>query len=272
MSALFDRLVDDAALFPPRRASLRDALPEYRTALGHPVLGRFLCPASRVPELPDLLAPEDLLDLGIIADTGVEGLAKALDAVAAEPRVRLGGIEIAVPADADQARAAAVIIAHLPDEVPSFIEVRRSPGWHEALDRIAAARGLGAPVGAKLRTGGVTADAFPSVAEVAAFIAACAERGLTFKCTAGLHHAVRHTDPEDGFVHHGFLNVLLAAATGTDLAETLGRTDGAGLAADAAAALTDRGPFVAFGSCDIDAPRADLAALGLIPGPGVGED
>jgi acyl-CoA synthetase (AMP-forming)/AMP-acid ligase II len=31
----------------------------------------------------------------------------------------------------------------------------------------------------------------------------------SFKCTAGLHNAVRHTG-QDGFEHHGFLNVLVA--------------------------------------------------------------
>ena len=33
-----------------------------------------------------------------------------------------------------------------------------------------------------------------------------------FKCTAGLHHAVRNTDPDTGFEQHGFLNILLAVS------------------------------------------------------------
>ena len=48
----------------------------------------------------------------------------------------------------------------------------------------------------KFRTGGVTADAFPTEAEVAAWIAAALDRELPFKCTAGLHNAVRHRDAE----------------------------------------------------------------------------
>jgi hypothetical protein len=44
---------------------------------------------------------------------------------------------------------------------------------------------------AKVRTGGITRDAIPSVDSVATYITACAERRLGFKATAGLHHQVR---------------------------------------------------------------------------------
>ena len=64
----------------------------------------------------------------------------------------------------------------------------------------------------KFRTGGLAAELFPTPVELAAVICACRDRELPFKLTAGLHHALRHTDPETGFTHHGFLNVLVAAA------------------------------------------------------------
>ncbi|MFC4913344.1 hypothetical protein [Actinomadura gamaensis] len=268
MGQLFAGLVDDAALFPPARESLETALPAYRAAVDDAVIGRFLCPASRVAELRTQLLAEDLLDLVVIADTGVDGLPKALEDVASEPRVRLRGIEIALPEDADQARAATVTIASLPTEVTAFLEVRRAVGWHMVVDGIAAAREAGAQVGAKLRTGGVTADAFPSPEEVAEFVAACAERHVPFKCTAGLHHAVRHTDPETGFVHHGFVNILLAAAHGGSI-EDLVMIDPVAVAAQVRALTEDerrtaRRLFTAFGSCDIDSPRSDLADLDLL--------
>lgn len=268
MGQLFAGFVDDAALFPPARESLERALPAYRDAAGDAVIGRFLCPASRVPELRTLLLAEDRLDLVVIADTGVDDLPAVLKDVASEPRLRLRGIEVALPEDVDQAQAATVTIASLAAEVPAFLEVRRTSEWHRVIDGIAAAREAGALVGAKLRTGGVTADAFPSPAQVADFLGACVERHLPFKCTAGLHHAVRHTDPDTGFVHHGFLNILLATAHGgsVDDLETVN--------ADAVAAqvriLTDeqremaRRLFTGFGSCDIDSPRSDLASLGLL--------
>src|SRR5947207_3385670 len=81
------------------------------------------------------------------------------------------------------------------------------------------------------RTGGLAAELFPTPIELAAVICACRDRGLPFKLTAGLHHAIRHTDPETGFVHHGFLNVLVGAAQAAadaevaDVGATLAGTD-----------------------------------------------
>ncbi|WP_119727020.1 hypothetical protein [Thermomonospora amylolytica] len=277
MKPLFARIVDDAALFPPARAAMDDALRDHRAAEGDPLVGRFLCPASRLAELRRHLVPEDLIDLVVIADTGLEGLPEALETARREPRVRLCGLEIAPDPDADQARAAAVMVARLPGGIGCHIEVRQTTGWRETLDRLAAARSRGLPLGAKLRTGG-RADAppggeyGPSPGEVAAFLAACAERGLPVKCTAGLHHAVRHVDPGSGLVHHGFLNLVVAACrcvTGRGaLEEAVAATDARTLAEEAAGvdettARAARDLLVAFGSCDIRTPRADLIELGL---------
>ena len=54
------------------------------------------------------------------------------------------------------------------------------------------------------------AHLFPGAATVASWIDAALDRETSYKCTAGLHHALRHRDHETGFEHHGFLNVLLA--------------------------------------------------------------
>ncbi|GAA0568841.1 hypothetical protein [Actinomadura livida] len=288
MGALLARLLDDAALFPPHHAPMDRALPAHRAACrpADPLAGRFLCPASRFAELRTHLVPEDLLDLGVVADTGIEELPKTLDAVRGEPRVRPASVEIALPRSADQARAAAVTIARLPADVPTRIEVRRSPGWLHALDRIAAARDSAAhtaahvpreaALGAKYRVGGSATDGVPGAGALAAFIAACAERDLPFTC-AGPVHAVRDAS------HHGLMNILLATAQAAGggaepaVRRTLERTDAAGLAGDLLAlpeaeARAARRILVAFGVPDVRGTRRDLETAGLIRRPDIGED
>ena len=97
----------------------------------------------------------------------------------------------------------------------------------------------------KFRTGGIEADLFPSVPTVAAWIDAALDRETPFKCTAGLHDAVRHRDPATGFDHHGFLNVLAATRTaldGGDVVAVLAEEDGAALVAGPARRWRHAGP------------------------------
>lgn len=274
---LLEGLVDDAALFPPGDAPMTQALPDYLRHRGEPwgpLLGRFLCPASRVDELVSAVrasvAPDDDVDLGLILDTGAAGLPAALAALEAEPRLVLAHVELRVPAEGSGYAAATSAVVEVLPGLEAYVEVPRGAGWGEALDVVADS-----PFGAKLRTGGATADAFPSEREVAAFVVACIALETPFKCTAGLHRAVRWQDPGTSFEHHGFLNLLLAVheavdGAGVEVVEhLLGERDGSVLARrvadldDAAAAVT-RSFLVAFGSCSTSEPRDDLVRLGLL--------
>jgi hypothetical protein len=214
---------------------------------GHPVLThRFLCPASRLPELRAALTQP--ITVGLILDS--DDIGEALE----DPRITVALVE--VPPNRDP--------ADLPEGVPVFFEGR---------DPHTVPSGFGA----KLRCGGVKASLFPSVAEVAAFISACTASKVPFKATAGLHHAVRHTDPQTGFTHHGFLNLLLAVRAAVDgregeMPEILRSTDSAALAAAARAvgaeqARAIRDLLVAYGSCSISAPLHHLTDLGLLEEP-----
>ena len=176
-------------------------------------------------------------------------------------------VEVAVPPDEDLVAGAAQAIAQVPAEIRLYVELPRVAGWRDAVEHLGAAGR-----GAKLRTGGLRAELFPTTTELAAFITACAEAQVPFKCTAGLHHAVHHTDPTTGFVHHGFLNIVVATAravTGGDVEGALAEERPDRLAAEAAAldppaAAATRALFVSYGSCDIEEPVADLLALGLL--------
>jgi hypothetical protein len=275
---LLAALVDDAGLFPPESLPMADALARHRAdeVAGYPMLsGRFLCPASRIGELRTewarLVADHsEPLRLGVILDTGLDGLDAARSAVAEDPLLALEMLEVPAPS----AEAVAAALDALAGFGPAaFLEGPRSPDWVKML---AAANRPGCLRGAKVRCGGAGEDLFPSPEELAAFICACSEHGVPFKATAGLHGAVRHKDEQTGFVHHGFLNLLLAAvaaamgATVGDVAVVLAATDGPALAAEARgvserALSAGRLLFRAYGSCSTSEPREEAAALGLLP-------
>ncbi len=242
---------------------------------------RFLCPASRIGELRSEAAFLDHgggepLRLGIILDTGLDGIDAVRAEVAGDPSLALELLEVPAPST-ETVDAALAALAGV--EVAAFIEGPRDPGWVKA---VAAARPPGtagaALRGAKVRCGGARAELFPSPEELAAFVCACFEHGLPFKATAGLHGAVRHRDHETGFVHHGFLNLVLAAvraASGAPVGEVtavLASTSGPELAAEARAVSkreisAARLLFRAYGSCSTSEPPEEAAALGLLGGP-----
>lgn len=281
--SLFVGLVDDAALFPPGNAPMHRAVPDH---LAHAratyagLVGPFLCPASRLDELDAVLAGDVLpdgtrLDLTVVVDTGVGGVPDVVRAVARDDRLDLRAVEIPVRADHEVGTAtrrvvAGVLDAGLPDATTVFVEVPRGHGVLDALDVLAEY-----DLVAKLRTGGADAAAHPDEAEVAAFLLACLDREVPLKCTAGLHHAVRHTAAGTGFEQHGYLNLLLAvhdALAGADadqVAARLGERD-ASVVADAVRTLDDQAArrvrrwFRSYGSCSILEPVDDLRALHLI--------
>ncbi|MFB8762205.1 hypothetical protein [Nocardiopsis alba] len=274
-SALYRGLFDDAALFPPGNAPMGEALPAHRAhraGARAPYVGPFLVSDGRIAELRAVLAREegdhDPLDVVVTVPGGSDDLAAAIEAITADPALRLVGVEVAAPPDRAGDTAVA-LAATLPQGVGGHVEIARG---ERAASDIASLVGTGAH--AKFRTGGVRAEAHPSEAELAALLATAVNAGLPFKCTAGLHHAVRHTTPE-GFEQHGFLNVLLATRLLLDgegrkeAAATLADRDGRALAARAAA-LTEteiadvRSRFRSFGTCSVTEPLEDLVVLGAL--------
>jgi hypothetical protein len=257
-ASAFGRLFDDAAIFPPGNVPMRAAVQQhggYRGGPLAPLVGPFVCSLARLPELAAALAELDQrLDVAVVAPPGPISLE-------ASTRMQFVAIEQVVNSDDE--------LVTCPGPIARFVEFPVLP-WHSHHLAPLAVAGMRV----KFRTGGVTADAFPSEDTLAAAICAAVEAGVAFKCTAGLHNAVRHT-AEDGFEHHGFLNVLLAAHAATDrmrppaVAEILGDRDGARLAASLRALSAGdvacaRRAFLSFGTCSITEPVGDLQRLGLL--------
>jgi hypothetical protein len=269
--------VDDAAVFPPGSASLPDAVAghrEHRSAWYRDMVGPLMLPASAVSGVAALLLDAERLEIGIVGDVPVDRLGRVVEE--ADPRLAVRQVEAAVAKRGEDpqpgiGRVLALAASH--GDLDLYAEVPLTFGLLAGLDRIAESRAAGRRVAAKFRAGGLAAELFPTPVELAAVICACRDRDLPFKLTAGLHHALRHTDPETGFTHHGFLNVLtatLAAAAGgevAEVAELLGATDAVPLIEPARGRRnTERPLWVGFGSCSMLEPLTDLIRLGLVNG------
>jgi hypothetical protein len=281
---LLHDLLDDASLFPPGNLPMPAAVAahaSHQTAWFSELTGPFVCPETKIAELGRALtaANRPWIDLSLVVTGGAKAVTAATDAVAADARLRLRAVEVPAAKDRDPAQAIADAAAAL-DSVPlagatGYIEYPLAaicdPATAWPLLELADQRGYRP----KLRTGGVTPEAFPAEQALAGCLAAVAGRRIRFKCTAGLHHAVRCTDADAGLEQHGFLNVLLAVGAAVadasvgEIAAILGQRDQAVMAAavralDPEIAAEIRWLFTSFGTCSIKEPVADLVSLGLL--------
>jgi hypothetical protein len=245
LRAFLDGNIDYAGLFPPAKLPLETCVRNYVRYRDEPeawMLGRFICPASRLKELlgvsDSLLAPGLQFPLSVLGRGGrdtsefIAGFSlDVADIVAFHEAVRTSGYkqpvhvnvyEVKAPPDglpaqqndpADPAMRCAATLASCKVSfffLESGAALEHLPEALETLDRDlrAAVRGS-APghVGLKLRCGGTEAGSIPSPELLAAILA---RRRITFKCTAGLHHPFRHWDSTLGAKMHGFINVFAA--------------------------------------------------------------
>ncbi|RZQ60974.1 hypothetical protein [Amycolatopsis suaedae] len=263
--SVFARLLDDAAVFPPGLTPLPEAVPahaRHRRSRYRDMVGPLVLAAPALDELGALL--DGPLELSVTAPGGPAQLPGVMAAAAALP-VRLQSLEVAAP----EGMSATGFFGALgpAGEVPVFVEIPRD---ERRADFLAACADTGRQ--AKFRTGGVRAELYPDEAELAAAVGAAVRAGVAFKATAGLHHAIRNTDPETGFEQHGFLNLLLATAAAmsgagdAELAAVLAERDGAAVAAQVSTVDESvRERFRSFGTCSVIEPVTELAALGLVP-------
>jgi hypothetical protein len=237
---LLESLIDYAGLFPPASLPIEQAVANYaryREGQYAFALGRFVAPAEKLGDVPIefpvtvLATPEDFPDADVVE------------------------VKAATPADVEK------IAANCGDRTV-FVEIT-DVTLIDAIRR----RGLRA----KIRTGGTTAEAFPTTEDVALFIRTCVDHRVAFKATAGLHHPIRTA------AMHGFLNVFFAAAlpqyADKILSEQNARAfafDDAGLwwhdlrVTTAEVRRVRQDVFLSFGSCSFEEPIEDLRELGWL--------
>ena len=293
---LLEGILDYAGLFPPAELEMSQAVARYRDYRVGPdswMLGRFICPVSRLAEfernarpyldydldaspwkVSALAGPEIEADLERINDLNRR---HTLDAD--EGRVFIDTIEVKA-STADEIER---LMKRMHPTLTVYIEIPLADNLEELLGAIAHQG-----VRAKMRAGGLTPEAFPSSRDLVHFISLCAKARVPFKATAGLHHPIRGVhrltyEPDSPFgVMHGFLNLFLASAylslglSEEEGVQMLEETSGRELQFDEMGvtwqghrltneqlASSRRGFAVSFGSCSFAEPLEGLRALGF---------
>ena len=216
LQALLEGIVDYAGLFPPASLDVGTAVrnyKSYRDGADRWMLGRFVVGIARLPELRSTIAAvrgtgkDDAWPVSVVAPDAAA--ATSVLRGADDANARIESVEVRASSVAD----IMLISRAAPKSREVYVEVPLDGSTLALLDAIADVK-----LRAKIRTGGVTADAFPPATEVVSFIRACLDRNLPFKATAGLHHPMRGTYrlTYDGGAPsgemYGYLNVFLAAA------------------------------------------------------------
>ena len=299
LQALLARSIDYAGMFPPCSLALEPALQNQTQYFRSPeawMLKTFVLSVEHFDAARPLLSlfdpvhPLHVAALGpktANANAFLEALEEADAAIRSLSRhnvdlISVSQLEMWLPQDVDLPilREARSIIGNL----PAFWEapVERAP---ETITLLAELNSdMDEPTfGFKLRTGGVTPDAFPTSAQIARALVVPATHQVPIKFTAGLHHPLRQYREEVQTRMHGFLNVLGAAILAAEHKWDEKQT--AAMLEDETSKsfsfddeffawrewkidikrLNDRRKFVtSFGSCSFDEPREDLRTLGLL--------
>ncbi len=256
----------------------------YRTGPHQFALGRFVIPVARLEELEPSLPkdPEYPWPVSALLSGNLE---TDLAAIAAfnhrqHGTAQIDSVEMRVQSPGQIESSAKL----LPEDFLTYFEI---PIAQDPSPLIAAIAECGRR--AKIRTGGVAAEAFPQTGEIVRFLDLAARANVAFKATAGLHHPLYSyrpltysADAPQAWMF-GFLNLFLAASwirLGMDpkaIAPLLEEQDPAALrlsSGDIAwrvfrltgAQVEDvRIRFaLSFGSCSFEEPIADLEKLGFL--------
>lgn len=289
--ALLAGAIDYAGLFPPSAVSMSEAVLNYATYRNSNygwLLGRFVVSSARLDEFIENagdFVPRDEASswrLSVVIGDDVVGEINRVNEFnkAHGPGVFCDTVEIRVRSAAaveDAAASAGNLTAYfelaLNDELPDLVSTIAIAGQR-----------------AKIRTGGVTPDAFPKTSNIIRFVKTCLAANVPFKATAGLHHPIRcfkpltyEADPPTATMH-GFLNVflmsgfaregyrqqLLEAIMEDEFEEVFKFEDQAAVWRDEHRLTLPQIQFLrqkgiqSFGSCSFDEPVADLQELGIL--------
>ncbi len=284
--------IDYAGLFPPAGLSMPEAVinyATYRNSNYNWMLGRFVVTAARLDEFFE--SAEDFIsrdagDPWRVSVVAGEDIIETIRHVKLFNSKHAGG----VICDSLEVKAATVskienTVNSLPTDVNAYFEIAMNDNYPDLVATLSEKKQR-----AKIRTGGITPDAFPKTSDIIRFVRACLAANVPFKATAGLHHPIRcfrpltYAEDSPSGTMHGFLNLFLMSGFALEgyrpslledvmeeeFEEVFRFTDQSAawredhtLTVHQIEQLRARG-IQSFGSCSFDEPVADLQKLGIL--------
>lgn len=248
------KIIDYAGLFPPASLELPQAFHNfvfYQQGEYKWMLGKFIIPAKKLSSLGELLnsmSVESNIPLSVLGSGGSnisefrEHFEEDLKLTgnffsSFGSRVSFEALEVRLPSECfnyENNNELLDLMLHISvklesmhkKEIPVFFEVNLSENYEQEIIRtVETIASIKKNCGYKLRTGGIEPSAFPEPEVIAFAIMTCCEYNVPMKCTAGLHHPIRHYNNEVNSVMHGFMNVfaagILAYTSGLDEQEII---------------------------------------------------
>ncbi len=274
VGALLIHSIDYAGMFPPCSLELEPALRNQAQYVRDPdawMLGAFVLPVEKFDAAVGNLS---------LFDQEHPLLISALGAKTTNAGEFIAALKIA----ADKIRSLAKVGSAIEGlELQTFLETSVDSA-EKTIALLAEHNSMAArPFGYKLRSGGVSADAFPTSHQIARVLVNAVKQHVPIKFTAGLHHPIRQFRDEVKTKMHGFLNVLGAAVLASEhewdekqISKMLEDENGTSFSfSDASFVWREwkittsrikarRNLVTSFGSCSFDEPREDLRALNLL--------
>jgi hypothetical protein len=287
----FSEIIDYAGLFPPSQLGMAEAVTNYaayRNTDYSWMLGRFVLPVSRLDEFYDIAqqftpkGEEEPWRLSVLAG---EDIYETIKSIKNFNSMRPGFACDALEVKANTISKIENTVSYLPEGIDAYFEIARNNMLGELVSALAFKKQR-----AKIRTGGVRGEDFPTSKEIIRFVRTCLAANVPFKATAGLHHPIRcfkpltyAKDAPKGTMH-GFINMLVMTAFAGEsyrvgfLEEIMEEEFEEVFTFDEAGVrwrdeyfldnehldLVRRKGMIAFGSCSFDEPVEDLRALGLL--------
>lgn len=274
---ILEGIIDYAGLYPPADLDMQTTVSNWASYLqteDNWMLARLIIPASGLDEFKeaakDLLPneDEDMWQLSVLLPpASSEQFETAVNTTIEFNFSDCGAVANVVEFKATSTSEIDIALSVLHDDLFPFIElpIKEDP------------RGLitslsGAIAGAKVRTGGIMPELYPTPTNLARFIHACAIAGQPFKATAGMHHPFRSENESVGVTEFGFLSVLQATAAASVHGACVEEVEQILLAPtpdfssfnEAQLEQVRAELFNSLGTCSFDDPRVDLRSMGLL--------